>query len=140
MLLGDDTEAYTNVGFQTASVGDGNFVRFTNTRGDDGDTNYTDEIFSSKQHPIMEPCNMEGGDINDEAAANSIINSKHLYIEFVPDVTSPGGMYDFIENSIMHYVKQVIPSTTILKYYVPMRDLDMNCFHRTYIQSAIINK
>ena len=140
MLLGDDTEAYTNVGFQTASVGDGNFVRFTATRGDDGDTNYTDEIFSSKQCPIMEPCNMEGGDINDEAAANSIINSKHLYIEFVPDVTSPGGMYDFIENSIMHYVKQVIPSTTILKYYVPMRDLDMNCFHRTYIKSAIINK
>ena len=67
-------------------------------------------------------------------------STKHLYIEFVPDMASPDSMYDFIENSAMYYVKQVIPSTTILKYYVPMRDLDMNCFHRTYIQSAIINK
>ena len=101
-----------------------------------------DEIFNSKQYQIMEPFNMEGNDANkdDEAAANSIINSKHLYIEFVPDISSPDSMYDFIENSIMHYVKQVIPSTTILKYYVPMRQMDVNCFHKTNIQSAIISE
>jgi hypothetical protein len=89
----------------------------------------------------MEPYNMEeNGELNDEAAANSIINTKQFYIEFVPDVSSPEGMYDFIENSIMHYVKQVIPSTTILKYYVPMRDMDVNCYHRTYLQSVIIGE
>ena len=131
----------TNMGVQTPSVGEGNFVRFTDTRTEDKDTIYENEIFSSKQYKVMEPYNMEGADANkdDEAAANSIINSKHLYIEFVPDVSSPEGMYDFIENSLMHYVKQVIPSTTLLKYYVPMRQLDNICFNKTYLQSAIIN-
>jgi hypothetical protein len=85
---------------------------------------------------------MEGDDASpdDEAAANSIINTKQFYIEFLPDISSPGSMYDFIENSVMHYVKQVIPSTTILKYYVPMRDMDVNCYHRTYLQSVITTK
>lgn len=142
MVIGDGTEGYDTMGVQTPSVGDGNFVRFTDTRTIDKETNTEDEIFNSKQYQIMEPFNMEGNDANkdDEAAANSIINSKHLYIEFVPDISSPGSMYDFIENSIMHYVKQVIPSTTILKYYVPMRQMDVNCFHKTNIQSAIISE
>ena len=134
-------EIYTGYGYQETSVGDGNFVRVTDTRDSEGDANAKDELFSSRQYSFMEPYNMEkGGSPDDEAAANSIINSKHFYIEFVPDMSSPGGMYDFIENSVMYYAKQVIPSTTILKYYVPMRDMDVNCYHRTYIQSAIITE
>ena len=76
-----------------------------------------------------------------ELASNAFINKGTFYHHYsdIYDLYHEL-VYDFIENSIMHYVKQVIPSTTILKYYVPMRDLDMNCFHRTYIQSAIINK
>ena len=142
MIVGDGViEPYTAIGNQTPTVGDGNFVRFTDTRNDDANENMVGNLFNSSQYKLMEPYNMEeGGDTDDEAAANSIINSKHFYIEFVPDMASPGGMYDFIENSIMHYVKQVIPSTTILKYYVPMRDMDVNCYHRTYLQSAIITE
>lgn len=117
-----------------------NFVRGTNMNNGNGEA--VDGLFNNKQYKTMTPYNMEGadGDISDEAAANSIINSKQFYIEFIPDVSSPQGMYDFIENVVMHYVKQVIPSTTILKYYVPLTQQDINCYNRTYIQSAIITE
>lgn len=88
----------------------------------------------------MEPYNMEGGEEDDEASANSIINTKQFSIDFVPDLISPMGMFDFIDGIIMHYVKQVIPSTTILKYNVPMTDREVNCYHSTYINSAIITE
>jgi hypothetical protein len=114
---------------------DDNFIR--NTKMDEKSD--TERLFSSKQYKTIEPFNMEpNGKDNDEAAANSIINSKQFFIEFVPDMSSPESMFDFIENSVMHYVKQVVPSTTILKYYVPMREMNVNCYHRTYLQSAII--
>ena len=138
---GTGKELHVDNGVEITTVGVTNdFVRHTNMRSVDG--NGDDELFSSKQYDIMAPYNMEGddGDDSDEAAANSIINSKQFYIEFIPDISSPEGMYDFIENSIMHYVKQVIPSTTVLKYYVPMTQRDVNCYHRTYIQSAIITE
>lgn len=137
-IINDDASM---IRFNQTSVGDGNFVRFTNTRNYANNTNLIGELFNSSQYKLMEPYNMEeDGDTDDEAAANSIINSKHFYIEFIPDMISPDSMYDFIEKSIMHYVKQVIPSTTLLKYYVPMRDMDVNCYHRTYLQSAIITE
>ena len=137
-----NNETHMNMGHVSTMVGDFNdFVRGTKTRQENGITIGGEQLFSSKQYNMMEPYNMEeDGELNDEAAANSIINSKHFYIEFVPDVSSPDGMYDFIENSIMYYVKQVVPSTTILKYYVPMREMDVNCYHRTYLQSAIIGE
>jgi hypothetical protein len=88
----------------------------------------------------MTPYNMEDEtNENDEAAANSIVNNKHLFIEFAKDMHSPESTFDFIENTVMFYAKQVIPSTTLLKYYVHMRDSEVNCYHRTYLQSAIIN-
>ena len=137
-----DAETNISFGYTSTMVGDFNdFVRGTKIRQENGITIDGEELFNSRQYSLMEPYNMEeDGELNDEAAANSIINTKQFYIEFVPDMSSPEGMYDFIENSIMHYVKQVIPSTTILKYYVPMRDMDVNCYHRTYLQSVIIGE
>ena len=141
LITKSDNENYNGFGYQYPNVGIGNYVRFSDLRSDEADIRFDGELFSSKQYKIMEPYNMENEDnVDDEAAANSIINSKHFYIEFMPDVSSPGGMFDFIENSIMHYAKQVIPSTTLLKYYVPMRDLDINCYHKTYLQSVIITE
>ena len=118
------------------SVGVGEFLRLRNNRTITDST----DLFSSSQYSNMLPYNMEeNGDINDEAAANSIVNSKQLYIEFAKDMGSPESMFDFIENTVMFYAKQVIPSTTMLKYYVPLRDTKVNCYHRTYLQSAINN-
>ena len=88
----------------------------------------------------MYPYNMEGGSVDDEAAANSIINTKSLYIEFFPDLQSPDSMYEFVDDIAMHYVKQIIPSTTIFKYRVPMTGWDVFCYHRTYPQSMLMNK
>lgn len=101
---------------------------------------YGDKIFNSSQYPIMVPVNMEGsnGDESDEAAANSIVNSKSLYIEFMPDHKSPQSMYEFIDDIVMHYAKQVIPSTTLLKYKVPMTGWGTFCYSKTYLQSALV--
>lgn len=84
------------------------------------------------------PVNPEGGDKFDEAAANSVINTKVFEITFAPDLVSPESMYDFIAEGAMHYAKQVIPSTTILKYKVPMRELSTYCYNTTCIQAARI--
>jgi hypothetical protein len=117
-------------------VGYGNFLRLNNNR----ETNLSNDLFSSSQYENMTPYNMEDEtNENDEAAANSIVNNKHLFIEFAKDMHSPESTFDFIENTVMFYAKQVIPSTTLLKYYVHMRDSEVNCYHRTYLQSAIIN-
>lgn len=140
-LLYLDTETHQNLGKASNTVGDmQDFVRWNSHMIDESTDYEIEELFNNKQYKIMEPYNMESedGDISDEAAANSIVNSKHFYIEFMPDMVSPDSMYDFIENCVMFYAKQVIPSTTILKYYVPMRDMDVNCSHRTYLQSVII--
>lgn len=96
------------------------------------------ELFSSRQYDMMEPYNMEGGSTDDEAAANSIINTKALYIEFFPDLTHDS-LYEFIDDVAMHYAKQIIPSTTIFKYKVPMTGFDVFCSNRTFLQSALVS-
>ena len=138
LLYTDDGHMYTPLGNQVSSVGDGDFVRFYEDRDDEGDD--STELFSSSQYSIMYPYNMEGGSVDDEAAANSIINTKSLYIEFFPDLQSPDSMYEFVDDIAMHYVKQIIPSTTIFKYRVPMTGWDVFCYHRTYPQSMLMSK
>jgi hypothetical protein len=138
LLYTNDGHMYTPLGNQVSSVGDGDFVRFYEDRDDEGDD--STELFSSSQYSIMYPYNMEGGSVDDEAAANSIINTKSLYIEFFPDLQSPDSMYEFVDDIAMHYVKQIIPSTTIFKYKVPMTGWDVFCYHRTYPQSMLMNK
>lgn len=136
-----DEHTYNPISRQTSNVGGGKFVRYYEDRSEEGinETQIDNPLFSSLQYPIMTPVNMENGDTDDEAAANSIINSKSLFIEFLPDLKSPISMYEFIDDVAMHYAKQVIPSSTLFKYKVPMTGLDVFCYHRTYIQSAIVN-
>jgi hypothetical protein len=61
----------------------------------------------------VQPYNFEGGETYDEVAANSIINNKRLLIEF------PRGLMDnttfprFLQECILPYLTQIIPSTTI---------------------------
>lgn len=113
------------------------------SRGTDGEQ----DMFYTKHYKVAEPYNMERAilgeendeDFNyDEAAANSIINSKALFIEFYPDLKSPDSMYSFINDVALHYAKQVIPSTTLFKYKVPMTGWDVFCYKQTSIQSAMI--
>lgn len=51
---------------------------------------------------------------NDEAAANSIINVKNLTITFANKYTNFEGFRTYLYGSIMPYVTQLIPSSTIL--------------------------
>lgn len=56
------------------------------------------------------PYNFFDGDIFDETASLSIINSKEFHIIF------DDSRRDFIENDVLPYLKQIIPSTTIFSY------------------------
>ena len=140
VLYLNENGEYVGMGNQVPSVGAGDFVRFSKSRDFEGDRDSAEQnLFNSAQYDYMEPYNMEGGEIDDEASANSIVNTKALYIEFIPDLQSPDSMYEFIDDSAMHYVKQIIPSTTLFKYKVPMTGWDVFCYDRTYIQSALLN-
>ncbi len=58
--------------------------------------------------------NPEGGEKYEEAAANSIINTKNLLITFY---TNDNEYFEkYIKNVVLMYLKEMIPSTTILKY------------------------
>ena len=65
--------------------------------------------------------NPEGGSESDEVAANSIINTKKLFIDFKvsrEDGSMIDAMRNYIETVVLFYIKQMIPSTTILEYNI----------------------
>lgn len=58
--------------------------------------------------------NPEEGEKYEEAAANSVINTKNLLITFY---TNENEFFErYIKNVVMMYLKEMIPSTSILKY------------------------
>lgn len=61
------------------------------------------------------PYNFEGEVNYDEAAANSIINIKKLVIEFNKKFNIETGFYEYVNRCVLPYLKQMIPSTTILE-------------------------
>ena len=64
------------------------------------------------------PYNFENSaNTTDEAASYSIINNKKLKITFSPIFSSEEG-YNYLYNSILPYLKQMIPSTTLLEIEV----------------------
>lgn len=72
-----------------------------------------DTTFETK----LEAFNLEtqkSGD-NDEAAANSVINVKNLRLSFVNNVDDIYQYRHYLSEVVLPYVKQVIPSTTILE-------------------------
>ena len=61
------------------------------------------------------PYNFEGKEDYEEAAANSIINNKKLLIEFTPNIVYDSESYNYLNNCILPFLKQMVPSTTILE-------------------------
>ena len=55
------------------------------------------------------------GKKHDESCANSIINDKKLLIEFSGPITTNKDFPLFLQNGILPYLKQMIPSTSILE-------------------------
>jgi hypothetical protein len=66
------------------------------------------------------PHNFFGGDSYDEAASLSVVNSKELHIIF------DDAHRDFLEKDVIHYIKQIIPSTTIFSYSFEHLSEDMD--------------
>lgn len=61
--------------------------------------------------------NPEGGDSKDEAAANSVLNVKTMTLEFIPRIGSDEEI-KYIQEVVLPYVEEMIPSTTIFRYTV----------------------
>lgn len=74
------------------------------------------------------PKNYEiSGYTNDEAAANSIINVKNLKIEFSGTESMEPDFKNYLYKTIMPYLKQMIPSTTILEVKTVTDDINFAC-------------
>jgi len=71
-----------------------------------------------KNVTAITPYNPEGGEIYDEAAANSIVNVKTMSLVFNVPEKFLGEYEEYINDKVMFYVKQMIPSTTLLTYKV----------------------
>ena len=86
-----------------------------------GDTEF-EEIEVPECERVSYGENPEGGEITDEAAANSVINIKNVEMTFYYPYYMPVELRPdykrFIENIVMFYLKQIIPSTTIFSYSV----------------------
>lgn len=88
---------------------------------------FENKIFESEIVPLNPEFEIGNTEYYDEAAANSIINVKNIEIKFVGKIVNetdvdtnnnPIGTSNFkyfAKNVIMFYVKQLIPSTAILK-------------------------
>ena len=61
--------------------------------------------------------NPEGGDSKDEAAANSVLNVKTMTLEFISRIGSDEEI-KYIQEVVLPYVEEMIPSTTIFRYTV----------------------
>jgi hypothetical protein len=61
----------------------------------------------------VRPYNFENGEMYDEVAANSIINNKRLLIEFSNGLMDNSVFPRFLQECILPYLTQIIPSTTI---------------------------
>ena len=61
----------------------------------------------------VQPYNFENGEMYDEVAANSIINNKRLLIEFSNGLMDNSVFPRFLQECILPYLTQIIPSTTI---------------------------
>ena len=72
-----------------------------------GDNDYT--FFETNTQPF----NFEGGEKYDEVSANSIINNKNLLIEFSSGLMDNSLFPRFLQECILPYLTQIIPSTTI---------------------------
>lgn len=68
--------------------------------------------YSTFESELM-PYNFEGGELYDEASANSIINNKMISIEFSNKFINSIESYDYLYRCIMPFLKQMIPSTSI---------------------------
>lgn len=66
---------------------------------------------------------------NDEAAANSIINTKKLVLKFNDKYGLEKGFREYLYAVVLPYIKQLIPSTTIFEVILNNQEVDFTCFN-----------
>lgn len=74
---------------------------------------------------------------NDEAAANSIINVKNLKITFKGSIAKESGFREYLYKCIMPYLKQVVPSTSLLEIEIENESVEYGCQEDLPIEGVI---
>ena len=74
---------------------------------------------------------------NDEAAANSIINVKNLKITFKGSIAKEVGFREYLYKCIMPYLKQVVPSTSLLEIEIENESVEYGCQEDLPIEGVI---
>ena len=79
----------------------------------------------------LKPFNLETQDenSNDEAAANSVINTKKLVLTFNDKYGVEKGFKEYLYNVMLPYIKQMVPSTTIFEIILNSEEVDFTCFN-----------
>lgn len=129
---------------KTCDFNDENYCGFEQMINNDNDIIYVGKDFNDKTYDSeLNPNNLEESLGNtkkyDIAAANSIINVKNLEINFIGNIISEydlnndaievNSFKDYATNIILFYVKQLIPSTTIVKINFIGEDNFDTCFN-----------
>lgn len=65
--------------------------------------------------------NPEGGENNEEAAADSVLNAKYFNVTFKLDSSLVEYAKPFIMEKVLPYVKAMIPSTTLFSYSITLK-------------------
>ena len=100
----DESDKKANFGFDITRQADSTKCLFF------GDSTLIDDVYPLRGKNRILPYNFFGGGNYDETASLSVINSKELHITFDDQNR------DLLENDIIPYLKQIIPSTTIFSY------------------------
>lgn len=143
--------------FEGVKINDENYCGYDQILNNDNDVinvgkNFIDSTYTSKLVAVNPESSI--GNIEkdyDEAAANSIINTKILKLEFRGDITTEcdrdengncinGRTFkDYVINKIMPYIKQLIPSTAIFELSIEGENAYYTCFN-VATMSAVIDK
>lgn len=116
-LVEDDTKCHIFVDTTSDSVRtllgryDGGFINGLKPTGSKIDTDYVEN------EPFYDNLTIPEAEIDkkyDECAAFSVINVKNITLNF--NVGGNGYLKDYIENVVIRYVEQMMPSTAIFKY------------------------
>lgn len=126
----DEIAGSTNYGFNIERQADSTKCLFFS---DEIGSNYLEDDAALRGQNHIKPTNLFGGNIYDEVSSLSVMNSKELHITF--DKT----YREFLENDVIPYIKQIIPSTTIFSYSFEEITGDDDAIYEAHTHGVVCN-
>lgn len=126
----DEIEGSTNYGLNIERQADSTKCLFFS---DEIGPDYLEDDAALRGRNRIVPTNLFGGNSYDEVSSLSVMNSKELHITF--DKT----YREFLENDVIPYIKQIIPSTTIFSYSFEEITGDDDAIYEAHTHGVVCN-